>query len=208
MRVRPVPALASIGLLLALVSSHAQDAHYDFVVTGARIVDGTGAAWFAGDIGIVGDRIAAIGDLHEAVATKRIDATGLVASPGFIDTLGNSEFNLLVDNRAASKITQGVTTEITGEGTSDAPLNERVRGGARSASPGGPTFTSPWIGAPSTNTCAAWSAPGPPSTWACSWAPGACARMSLGMTTDPPRPQSSTRCVNWLPEPWRRAPLG
>lgn len=81
---------------------------------------------FIGDIGIVGDHIAAIGDLHHAAAKQRMDAAGLVASPGFVDVQGQSEFNVLVDNRAASKITQGVTTEITGEGTSIAPFNNRL----------------------------------------------------------------------------------
>jgi dihydroorotase/N-acyl-D-amino-acid deacylase len=104
----------------------AQKASYDFIISGARIVDGTGAPWFIGDIGISGDRIAAIGNLRHASAKKRINAEGLVASPGFIDVQGQSEFNLLVDNRAASKITQGVTTEITGEGTSIAPMNDRL----------------------------------------------------------------------------------
>jgi len=104
--------------------SHAQKQSYDFIISGAHIVDGTGAPWFVGDLGILGDRIAAIGDLHSATAKKRIDAAGLVVSPGFIDVQGQSEFNLLVDNRAAGKITQGVTTEITGEGTSIAPLND------------------------------------------------------------------------------------
>jgi N-acyl-D-amino-acid deacylase len=105
----------------------AQRAAYDFIISGGRIVDGTGAPWVTGDIGIAGDRIVAIGDLSKALSTKRIDATGLVVSPGFIDVQGQSEFNLLVDNRAASKITQGVTTEITGEGTSIAPLNDRLK---------------------------------------------------------------------------------
>ncbi len=113
--------------LLALSMCGAQQPNFDFLITGARVVDGTGAPWFIGDIGIVGDHIAGIGDLHGATAKQRIDANGLVVSPGFIDLLGQSEFNLLVDNRAASKITQGVTTEITGEGTSIAPLNDRVR---------------------------------------------------------------------------------
>ncbi len=99
---------------------------YDVVITGGRIVDGTGAPWFIGDVGIRGDRIAAIGNLKTAVAKTTIDATGLVVAPGFIDLLGQSEFNVLVDNRAASKITQGVTTEVTGEGTSIAPINERL----------------------------------------------------------------------------------
>ena len=115
-----------IAVFLAAGVSHAQQRQYDFVISGGRIVDGTGAPWFVGDIGIVGDRIAAIGDLHEATAAKRIDAAGLVVSPGFIDVQGQSEFNVLVDNRAASKVTQGVTTEITGEGTSIAPVTDRM----------------------------------------------------------------------------------
>ena len=113
-------------LFIAVGVIHAQERTYDFIISGARIVDGTGAPWFVGDIGIIGDRIAAIGNLRDATAKKRIDAGGLVASPGFIDVQGQSEFNVLVDNRAASKITQGVTTEITGEGTSIAPINDRL----------------------------------------------------------------------------------
>jgi N-acyl-D-amino-acid deacylase len=119
--------LCLLACLISLATiSHAQTQTFDVLITNARIVDGTGAPWFAGDIGIRGDRIASMGDLHEANATQRIDASGLIASPGFIDVQGQSEFNLLVDNRAASKITQGVTTEITGEGTSIAPLNDRL----------------------------------------------------------------------------------
>jgi N-acyl-D-amino-acid deacylase len=116
-----------LASMLWLSVSYAQQASYDYIIAGARIVDGTGAPWFYGDIGITGDRIAAIGDLHNATAKKHIDATGLIASPGFIDVQGQSEFNLLVDNRAASKVTQGVTTEITGEGISIAPINDRVQ---------------------------------------------------------------------------------
>ena len=99
---------------------------FDILITGGRIVDGTGAPWFAGDVGIVGDRIAAVGHLAGQSAKTTIDATNLVVAPGFIDMLGQSEFNVLVDGRAASKITQGVTTEITGEGSSIAPLNDRL----------------------------------------------------------------------------------
>lgn len=117
--------IASVACWLANQPAAAQP-QYDFVISGARIVDGTGAPWFIGDIAISGDRIAAIGDLHNLPAKTRIHASGLVVSPGFIDVQGQSEFNLLVDNRAASKITQGVTTEITGEGTSIAPLNDRL----------------------------------------------------------------------------------
>jgi N-acyl-D-amino-acid deacylase len=118
--------LALVWLWLLTVAPGRAQRSYDFLITEARIVDGTGAPWFVGDIAITGDRIAAIGELSGAVAKQRIDARGLVASPGFIDVQGQSEFNLLVDGRAASKITQGVTSEITGEGVSIAPLNDRL----------------------------------------------------------------------------------
>jgi dihydroorotase/N-acyl-D-amino-acid deacylase len=112
-------------------ASTVQTASYDVVLAGGRVVDGTGAPWFRADLGIRGDEIAAIGDLATAAAARRIDASGLVVAPGFIDMLGWSEFALLVDNRAASKITQGVTTEITGEGTSIAPVNEAMIAASR-----------------------------------------------------------------------------
>ncbi|MDP3720744.1 MAG: D-aminoacylase [Acidobacteriota bacterium] len=104
----------------------AASAGFDVLITGGRIVDGTGAPWFLGDVGITGDRITAIGQLAGQSAKTTIDATNLVVAPGFIDMLGQSEFNILVDGRAASKITQGITTEITGEGSSIAPLNDRL----------------------------------------------------------------------------------
>ncbi|PYR63401.1 MAG: dihydroorotase [Acidobacteria bacterium] len=99
---------------------------FDVLIAHGRIVDGTGSPWFVGDVGLVGDRIAAVGSLTGATATTRLDATNLVVAPGFIDLLGQSEFNVLVDNRAASKILQGVTTEVTGEGSSIAPVNDRM----------------------------------------------------------------------------------
>ena len=101
-------------------------APFDVIVANGRVVDGTGAPWFRADIGVRGDTIQAIGNLADAQAVQRIDATGLVVAPGFIDLLGQSEFNVLVDNRVASKITQGITTEITGEGSSIAPINDRL----------------------------------------------------------------------------------
>ena len=123
-----LPFLFILFLLLFLAGPNfAQHPHYDFVISGAHIVDGAGAPWFAADIGIVGDRIVAIGDLSKEPTSKRVNASGLIVSPGFIDLQGQSEFNILVDNRAASKITQGVTTEITGEGSSIAPVNDRLR---------------------------------------------------------------------------------
>ena len=99
---------------------------FDVLITNGRVVDGTGAPWYRADIGIVGDRIAAIGQLADRDAKTRVDASNLVVAPGFIDMLGQSEFNVLVDPRAASKITQGITTEITGEGSSIAPLNDAL----------------------------------------------------------------------------------
>jgi N-acyl-D-amino-acid deacylase len=126
-------SLICFALLLLTGIALAQHPRYDFIISGVRVVDGTGAPWFAADIGVVGDHIAAIGDLSKAYAAKRLNAAGLVASPGFIDVQGQSEFNILVDNRAASKITQGVTTEITGEGSSIAPVNDRQRKAAEGA---------------------------------------------------------------------------
>jgi N-acyl-D-amino-acid deacylase len=126
-------ALLLVGLILAggLAITNVRGAQpgaspYDLVLTGGRIVDGTGAPWFYGDLAVTGDRIAAIGNLREAPAKARLDAAGLVIAPGFIDMLGQSEFNVLVDGRAASKIMMGVTTEITGEGSAIAPVNERM----------------------------------------------------------------------------------
>jgi N-acyl-D-amino-acid deacylase len=105
---------------------------FDVLITNGRVVDGTGAPWFRADVGITGDRIVAIGQLSDRDAPVRVDASNLVVAPGFIDMLGQSEFNVLVDPRAASKITQGITTEITGEGSSIAPLNDAL---AKSAQP-------------------------------------------------------------------------
>lgn len=96
----------------------------DLVITGGRIVDGTGAPWFRGDVGIKGDRIVSVGDLSPVSAGRRIDARDHVVAPGFIDMLGQSEMTLLADNRAESKIRQGITSEITGEGGSAAPASE------------------------------------------------------------------------------------
>jgi N-acyl-D-amino-acid deacylase len=96
---------------------------FDVVILNGKIVDGSGNPWYYADLGIRGDRIAAIGKLANAPAKKRIDAAGSVVAPGFIDMLGQSEFALLIDPRAVSKLSQGITTEITGEGGSVAPQN-------------------------------------------------------------------------------------
>lgn len=119
-----LPVVLAATWLVARPS--AQRPRFDVVIANGRIVDGTGAPWFRGDVGIVGDRITAMGALGDATAGVRVDATNLVVAPGFIDLLGQSEFNVLVDGRAASKILQGVTTEVTGEGSSIAPVNDRL----------------------------------------------------------------------------------
>jgi len=119
-------------LVLVLSSCREQSEQFDMLILNARIVDGTGNPWYKGDIGIRGDKIAAIGLLKHAQARSVIDATGKVVSPGFIDMLGQSEMSLLVDPRGMSKISQGITTEVTGEGNSAAPVNDRILEGLRS----------------------------------------------------------------------------
>ena len=114
-------------LLLTLPCVFARSAPFDIVIAHGRIIDGTGSPWYSGDIGIRGGRIAAIGNLTGSARTRTIDAHGQVATPGFVDMLGQSELTILVDPRLPSKIYQGITTEITGEGESVAPLNDAIR---------------------------------------------------------------------------------
>jgi len=113
--------LISLAILALTTTASAQQ--YDTLIRNGKIVDGSGNPWFYADVGIIGDRIAFVGHAtSEVKARQTIDATGLVVAPGFIDMLGQSETNLLIDRRAVSKLTQGITTEITGEGESVAPF--------------------------------------------------------------------------------------
>jgi N-acyl-D-amino-acid deacylase len=99
---------------------------FDVVITNGHIIDGTGSPWYSGDVGIRDGKIAAIGNLMSSPRKRAIDAGGKVIAPGFIDMLGQSELTILVDPRLPSKIYQGITTEITGEGGTAAPLNDVI----------------------------------------------------------------------------------
>jgi N-acyl-D-amino-acid deacylase len=110
--------------LLSIIAAFAQP--YDLLIRNGHIIDGTGSPWYSGDIATAGGRVAAIGHLADAQAKRSIDAHGLVVAPGFIDMLGQSEFTILLNPHLPSKIFQGITTEVTGEGNSIAPLNDRI----------------------------------------------------------------------------------
>jgi N-acyl-D-aspartate/D-glutamate deacylase len=118
--------LLSLALLSAAIQSPSQTAAFDLVITNGHIIDGTGSPWYSGDVGIREGKIAAIGNLSAARRNRTIDARGKVVAPGFIDMLGQSELTILVDPRLPSKIYQGITSEITGEGNSAAPLNDAI----------------------------------------------------------------------------------
>lgn len=114
-------------LLMALSSLTAFGQQYDILIRNGTIVDGSGNPSFPADVGVTGDRILLIGQAPAGARARRvIDARGLVVAPGFIDMLEHSEWNLLIDRQAYSKLTQGVTSGITGEGTSIAPQNENT----------------------------------------------------------------------------------
>jgi dihydroorotase/N-acyl-D-amino-acid deacylase len=113
-------------IILFASTIFAQTPAFDVVVTNGHIIDGTGSPWYSGDLGIRNGKIAAIGNLSSAPRKRTIDAAGKVVSPGFIDMLGQSELTILVDPRLPSKVFQGITSEITGEGGSIAPLNDAI----------------------------------------------------------------------------------
>src|SRR5262245_36597018 len=99
---------------------------FDIVILNGHVIDGTGSPWYAADVGIRNGKIAAIGRLAGAQAKQTVDAKGKVIAPGFIDMLGQSEITVLVEPTLPSKIFQGITTELTGEGGSAAPLNDAI----------------------------------------------------------------------------------
>jgi len=119
--------LLVVSLTFAAIRLPAQaNISFDLVITNGHIIDGTGSPWYSGDLGIRDGKIAAIGNLALASRKRTIDAAGKVVAPGFIDMLGQSELTILVDPRLPSKIYQGITTEITGEGGTVAPLNDAI----------------------------------------------------------------------------------
>ena len=132
---RRVAALIGLSLVCGGPLSLAADGAlptYDLIIEHGRVVDGTGAPWFAADVGVRAGRVAAIGQLDKATAKRRINAAGRIVAPGFIDMLGQSELTLLVNPHVPSKIFQGITTEITGEGESVAPVDAAI---AKEAAP-------------------------------------------------------------------------
>jgi N-acyl-D-amino-acid deacylase len=119
-----------VAVALLFFAVHALPAQtspvFDLVITNGHIIDGTGSPWYSGDVAIRDGRVSAIGSLTAAPRKRTIDAAGKVVAPGFIDMLGQSELSILVEPRLPSKIYQGITTEITGEGGSIAPLNDAI----------------------------------------------------------------------------------
>jgi N-acyl-D-amino-acid deacylase len=118
-----------LALQLAALLLAAAPQKLDLIIEHGRVVDGTGSPWFRADVGIRGDRITRMGDLHDVPAKLRIDARDHMVAPGFIDLLGQSELAVLVDPRAESKIRQGITTELTGELGTVAPVAKEILGG-------------------------------------------------------------------------------
>ncbi|HZW80815.1 MAG TPA: D-aminoacylase [Candidatus Deferrimicrobiaceae bacterium] len=128
MKLRALNSLFTLTLLfvaVAVVPAQTVPA-FDLVITNGHIIDGSGSPWYSGDVGIRDGKVAAIGNLAATPRKRTIDAAGKVVAPGFIDMLGQSELSILVDPRLPSKIYQGITTEITGEGGTVAPLNDAI----------------------------------------------------------------------------------
>jgi N-acyl-D-amino-acid deacylase len=123
MKTRKFRAVLGAGLasVVALASAQAQDAPYDILIRGGRIVDGTGNPFFNGDVAVKDGRIVAIGNLGDAEAARTIDATGRVVAPGFIDLHTHSDIPLLVDGDGQSAVRDGVTTDVIGEVDTVAP---------------------------------------------------------------------------------------
>jgi N-acyl-D-amino-acid deacylase len=114
-------------MLLTIPRGFAESEAFDIVISGARVIDGSGNPWYAADVGIRGGLIVEVGNLSKHASTRVIDARGMVLAPGFIDMMGGTTLPLLLDPLTAqSKLRQGVTTMMAGEGDSMAPQDERT----------------------------------------------------------------------------------
>ena len=122
-----VAALVTVAVFAIPSFVRSDEPLYDLVIRNGRIVDGTGNPWFHGDVAIRGDRIVAVGRVPDGTAQREIDAKGLVVAPGFIDMHSHSDYLLLEDGHAQSKIRQGVTTEVLGEGQLGRPVSGQTR---------------------------------------------------------------------------------
>ncbi|HEX9162608.1 MAG TPA: D-aminoacylase [Thermoanaerobaculia bacterium] len=121
---------------------HVSNADFDLIVANGDVIDGTGRPRFRADVGVRGDTIVEIGDLRARTAATKLDATGDVVAPGFIDLLGNSQSAVLIDPKLEGKVRQGVTTEVTGEGHSPGPVNDAMAAEMeRTKPPGWPDVT-------------------------------------------------------------------
>jgi N-acyl-D-amino-acid deacylase len=130
-RTLPVLAVALVAWLPGCVSpespAEGPTATYDLILQGGTVYDGSGETPYPADIGIRGDRLAALGDLSEATASETLDVTGLAVAPGFINMMSWSNESLIEDGRSQSDIRQGITLEVMGEGSSMGPLSEEMK---------------------------------------------------------------------------------
>ena len=129
MRRAPIGLLFTFALILNCMpapSAATQKGDYDLVLRGGKIVDGAGNPWYFGDIAVNGDKIAAVGKIAPRSGKREIDVKGLIVAPGFIDMHSHSDFTILEDGKAMSKITQGVTTEVLGESSSPGPYQGQL----------------------------------------------------------------------------------
>lgn len=130
MRRIPIVVLWLLTITLLAIpgprSLMAQETPYDLVVRNGKIVDGGANPWFFGDLAIKGDRIVALGKVAPKTGRREIDARGLIVAPGFIDMHSHSDFTILEDGKALSKIFQGVTTEVLGESGSPGPYQGKL----------------------------------------------------------------------------------
>ena len=119
--------MLSITTALAAATACSDAAHYDVLISGGTVYDGSGSAPFVGDVAIDGDRVVALGDLAGATAESVVEASGLAVSPGFVNMLSWSTESLIVDGRSQGELRQGVTLEVFGEGASRGPMNDGMK---------------------------------------------------------------------------------